>query len=149
MIFRDAIRSDVAAMVDLLTDDPLGSRREGADPAVYLAAFDEIAANPMHQLIVGEDAGQIVAMCQLTILSGLSRNGSRRALIEAVRVVPNLRSTGIGARLMAECERRALVAGATMIQLTTDKSRTRAHTFYEGLGFAATHVGYKKPLTPD
>jgi hypothetical protein len=30
-----------------------------------------------------------------------------------------------------------------MVQLTTDKSRTGAHRFYERLGFAASHEGMK------
>lgn len=114
--------------------------------APYLVAFDEIVANPMHQLIVGELDGRIVATCQLTILAGLSRQGAKRALIEAVRVAGDLRSQGIGEALMAECEARARAAGAGVLQLTTDKSRLRAHAFYDRLGFSASHIGYKKPL---
>ena len=146
VIFRDACRADVPAILELLMDDPLGAGREGAPIEVYLAAFDDIAATPTHQLIVGEEAGEIVACCQLTLLFGLSRKGGRRALVEAVRVAPKLRSMGIGAALMAECERRACAAGAGVIQLTTDKSRQRAHVFYERLGYVASHLGYKKPL---
>ena len=78
--FRDAKRADVAALVAMLADDPLGQARERGDLAPYLTAFDEIAANPMHQLIVGEVDGRIVATCQLTILAGLSRQGAKRAL---------------------------------------------------------------------
>jgi N-acetylglutamate synthase-like GNAT family acetyltransferase len=144
--FRDATRDDVPAIVRLLTDDPLGKGREGAAAEAYLNAFDDIAANPMHQLIVGEDEGRVIACCQLTILAGLSRGGSRRALVEAVRVAADLRSQGIGARMMADCEARALAAGATIIQLTTDRSRTDAHRFYERLGYQASHLGMKKPL---
>lgn len=36
--------------------------------------------------------------------------------------------------------------GATLAQLTTDKQRTDAHRFYDALGYAATHEGYKLPL---
>lgn len=143
---RNATRADVPEIVALLADDPLGKAREGADADAYMQAFDDIAANPAHQLIVGETAGRIVACCQLTILAGLSRGGSRRALVEAVRVATDLRSQGIGALLMAECEARARAAGATMIQLTTDRSRTDAHRFYERLGYQASHLGMKKPL---
>jgi GNAT superfamily N-acetyltransferase len=144
--FRDATRADVPAIVGLLTDDPLGKGREGAASDAYLAAFDDIATNPMHHLIVGVDADRIIACCQLTILAGLSRGGSRRALVEAVRVSADLRSKGIGALMMAECEARARSAGATMIQLTTDRSREAAHRFYERLGYTASHLGMKKPL---
>ncbi len=144
--FRDAKRADVEALVALLADDPLGQARESGDLAPYLAAFDEIAANPMHQLIVGESGGRIIATCQLTILAGLSRQGAKRALVEAVRVVSDLRGQRIGEALMAECEARARAAGARVIQLTTDKTRLRAHGFYDRLGFTPSHIGYKKSL---
>lgn len=146
MIFRNARRDDVAAIVDLLADDPLGHGREGHDLAPYLAAYDDLVANSAHQLIVGEDTGRIVATCQLTILSGLSRQGAKRGLVEAVRVQADQRSHGIGAALIAECERRARAAGAVLLHLTTDKTRDRAHAFYDRLGFMPSHIGYKKPL---
>ena len=57
-----------------------------------------------------------------------------------------LRSQGIGAQLMAECEARARAAGCTIIQLTTDRSRKDAHRFYERLGYQPSHLGMKKPL---
>ena len=36
--------------------------------------------------------------------------------------------------------------GCAIVQLTTDKSRTDAHRFYERLGFRATHEGMKLTL---
>ena len=144
--FRTARREDVPEIVALLTDDPLGQGRERADLLRYLEAFDEIAANPMHQLIVGEAEGRLVACCQLTIIACLSRGGARRALVEAVRVSADLRSQGVGAAMMAECETRARATGCTIIQLTTDRSRQATHRFYERLGYHPTHVGMKKPL---
>ena len=36
--------------------------------------------------------------------------------------------------------------GASLVQLTSDNTRADAHRFYERLGFARTHVGYKMPL---
>ncbi|MGV8955224.1 MAG: GNAT family N-acetyltransferase, partial [Cypionkella sp.] len=138
--FRLARRADVAAIVALLADDPLGQGREGAELAPYLQAFAEIAANPMHQLIVGESAGEIIATCQLTLLAGLSRQGAKRMLIEAVRVKAALRGQRIGEALMAEAESRARAAGAQVLQLTTDKSRLRAHAFYDRLGYSPSHI---------
>jgi len=146
MIFRTATRADVPAIVALLADDTLGKGRETAAPADYLDAFDAIAANPMHQLVVGEVGGQVLACAQLTLLHGLSRGGAMRALVEAVRVAAGSRGQGHGAALMAEVEARARAAGAVILQLTTDRSRLDAHRFYERLGFEASHLGMKKPL---
>lgn len=145
--FRDARPEDLPEIVALLTDDPLGKAREGGDLAPYATAFAALAANPMHQLIVGTDAqGRVIATCQLTILHGLSRSGMVRALVEAVRVAPDHRSAGVGAALMAEAEARARTEGAGLVQLTTDKTRSRAHAFYDRLGYEASHLGYKKLL---
>jgi GNAT superfamily N-acetyltransferase len=36
--------------------------------------------------------------------------------------------------------------GCALVQLTTDKSRTNAHRFYERLGFVASHAGMKLAL---
>ncbi|MEI4486121.1 GNAT family N-acetyltransferase [Frigidibacter sp. MR17.14] len=147
--FRDATEADLPAILALLRDDPLGAAREAAgDLAPYRAAFARIRASSDQQLVVGvDDAGAVVATCQLSILPGLSNAGRIRGQIEAVRVAAALRSQGIGAALMAEAEARLRAAGCGVLQLTTDRSRTRAHAFYEALGFTATHIGYKRTLT--
>jgi len=33
-----------------------------------------------------------------------------------------------------------------MIELTANKSRSRAHAFYTRLGFTASHIGFKRDL---
>ena len=144
--FREAREADVAGIVALLTDDPVAAGREGAAPAAYQAAFAAIRDDPSTVLLVAEEAGRIVATAQLTLLRGLSRGGMTRALVEAVRVAPDLRSHGIGAALMAEIESRAIAAGAGLVQLTSDKRRDRAHAFYRRLGYEASHEGFKKLL---
>lgn len=145
--FRDATRADVPAVMALLADDALGATRETASAADYLAGFDAMATEPNSHIVVGEDdAGRIVATFQLTFLRGLSHRAARRAQIESVRVAAGLRGQGLGAVLMAEAEARARAAGCSLMQLTTHTDRTRAHAFYDRLGYHPTHIGYKKAL---
>lgn len=145
--WRPTQAGDVMAVVALLADDDLGRAREAEDPAPYLAAFAAMQAEGNNHLFVGTDsAGAICATYQLTFISGLSRRASRRAQIESVRVAAGLRGQGIGAQLMADAEARARAAGCSLIQLTTDQSRHRAHAFYAGLGYAPSHLGFKKSL---
>ncbi len=146
--FRDATSDDVPAIIAMLQDDHLGAGRESDDMAPYLAAFDEIRAQGGNAIVVGEEDGRIVATFQLTVIAGLSLRAARRAQIESVRVAADLRGRGIGALMMAEAERRARAAGCTLVQLTSNASRTRARRFYEGLGYEASHTGFKKPLAP-
>ena len=134
------------AVVALLRDDPIGAARETGEAEDYLAAFRGMQRDSANRLIVGEIEAQIVATYQITVIAGLSLRATRRAQIESVRVASRQRAKGIGAALLRDAETRARAAGCRLMQLTSDATRTRARAFYEGAGFTASHVGFKKPL---
>lgn len=146
---RPALASDVPAIVALLADDELGAQREYAhtplDPA-YLHAFDAVDANPNELLAVACIDDRVIGTLQMTFLHHLSHRGAIRAHIESVRVASSLRGRGIGHELMEWALDRARGQGARIAQLSTDKTRTDAHRFYESLGFHATHEGMKFDL---
>jgi ribosomal protein S18 acetylase RimI-like enzyme len=147
--FRAARREDLPALVRLLADDVLGASRERASdplPEAYGKAFDAIERDPNNELVVAEMNGKVAGMLQLTFIPGISRQGSWRALIEAVRVESTLRSAGLGRKLIALAIERARARGCRMVQLTSDKSRVEAIRFYESLGFVASHQGMKLEL---
>lgn len=149
MIIRDARRDEVPLIVAMLADDALGRSRERLEdplPQAYFDAFDAIAADANARLLVAEIDGAVVGTAQLTFLPGLSRQGAWRALIEAVRVDGHRRRAGIGGAMIRGLVDLARDRGCRMVQLTTDKSRTDAHRFYERLGFHATHEGMKLVL---
>lgn len=146
-VFREARVEDVAAVVALLTDDVLGRGRELGTIAEYEAAFLRMKSEGGNHLIVGEADGRVVATYQITFISGLSLRAARRAQVESVRVAVDLRGQGLGAALFADAEQRARAAGCTLMQLTSNRSRSDAQRFYERLGFEPSHVGYKKKLS--
>jgi ribosomal protein S18 acetylase RimI-like enzyme len=144
---RRARRGDLPRILALLADDQLGAVRESADdPAPYERAFDAIDADPAHLLVVGELDGEVVATFQVSYVPGLSRKGSWRSQIEAVRVSGELRGQGVGALMIQWAIDQARERGCSLVQLTTDKSRVAAHRFYERLGFVASHEGMKLKL---
>jgi GNAT superfamily N-acetyltransferase len=144
---RPATIDDVPAIVDMLADDPLGATRETpADLAPYLAAFQQIAADPRQHLMIAERDGQPAGTLQLTMIYGLSRRGTARALIESVRVHRSMRGAGLGTELISWAIGKATELGAGIVQLTSDASRKDAHRFYERLGFIHSHAGFKLPL---
>ncbi len=151
LTLRRAEVGDLPAVVELLESDPVARARgdfaHPVDVSVYRRAFDVIDADPAQLLVVADLPDvPVVATMQLTWIPGLARAGSTRLQVEAVRVDTSRRSRGIGAALLgwacAEGERR----GATLVQLTSDRTRDRAHAFYERLGFVASHVGFKRRL---
>ena len=146
LVIRRAGIEDLGAVIALLADDPLGSGRESSDLAPYVTAFDQISADPNQFLAVAEADGRIVGTLQLSFIAGLSRGGMRRGLIEAVRVAGDLRGRKIGEALIHWAMDMCRKEGCGLVQLTTDKSRTDAHRFYDRLGFEASHLGYKRML---
>jgi len=146
---RLATEDDLGAVVKLLADDPLGAAREHHAeplPRAYLQAFAAMRAQGGNDLLVAIHAGAVVGCLQLTIIPGISRLGASRAQIEGVRVAASHRGHGIGELLVRDAIARAGQAGCTLVQLTTDNTRTDALRFYERLGFEATHVGMKLRL---
>ena len=138
--YRKAKTSEISQIIDLLLDDELGKNRENkADLSTYLKAFEEITADKHQYLMLMLKDEQIIGTFHLTLIPSLSRNATKRGNIEAVRMAKNYRGMGYGQKLAKE-------NGAKMIQLTSDKKRIAAKTFYEKLGFQATHEGMKMSI---
>lgn len=146
VVFREARREDVPAIVALLADDLLGAGRESPVDEAYQVAFDQIAADPRSWLIVAEEDGQVAGTLQLSLLPGLSRHGVLRAQIEGVRVAAAQRGRGLGKTMIEWAIGQAREHGCGLVQLTSDKRRPDAIRFYESLGFAASHEGLKLDL---
>ena len=146
---RLAEAQDLAAIIKMLADDPLGAVREQvSDPPAkaYQDAFADIQNDERNVLIVAEQNAAVIGCLQLTFIPGLSHQGAERAQIESVRVDKAARGQGLGRTLIEDAVERASERGCAMVQLTTDASRTDARRFYEGLGFAPSHIGMKRVL---
>ncbi|HEY0638044.1 MAG TPA: GNAT family N-acetyltransferase [Pseudonocardiaceae bacterium] len=147
MGIRRATLYDVADIVALLADDPLGSQRERPDDlAPYWQAFQAIDADPDQLLVVVELRGDIVGTLQLTIIPGLSHQGATRGQIEGVRVRPDARGSGLGSAMILWAVDEARRRGCRIVQLTSHLSRGDVRRFYERLGFTHTHAGFKLSL---
>jgi ribosomal protein S18 acetylase RimI-like enzyme len=142
---RRARREDVAPIIAMLADDPLGSGRERLEdplPPSYFTAFETVDRDPNIQLVVAvEEGGAVVGCLQLCVLPGLSSQGASRALIEDVRVASQRRSRGIGEQLVQWAVAEARAKGCKLVELLTHSTRVDAQRFYARLGFKASHVG--------
>lgn len=141
---RQATADDVADIVQLLADDPLGAKRENPGDPAYDAAFAEIDRDPNNELwiIEGQDK-RVLGVLQLTFIPGITHTAGTRAQIEGVRVADELTGQGVGTWFFRKMIERAREKGARLVQLTSDKSRTDAIRFYGNLGFTASHEGFK------
>jgi len=149
IIIRKAIQNDVPAIVRLLSDDMLGSKREvsGQDiPQSYYNAFIAINNDPNQFLAVAEIDGKVIGTLQISYIPNMSYQGATRALLEGVLVDSALRSKGIGQHMIKWAIAEAKSKGCRFVQLTTNKQRKDAHRFYRRLGFVASHEGFKLDL---
>ncbi|WP_405881131.1 GNAT family N-acetyltransferase [Streptomyces sp. NBC_01136] len=144
---RPAVADDVAAIVAMLADDPLGAERESPDDLTpYLSALERLSGDPNQHVMVAVREGRVVGTLQLTVIPGLSRKGSTRSLIEGVRVHVDERGSGLGTHLIKWAIDESRRQDCRLVQLTSDATRTDAHRFYGRLGFTASHVGFKLAL---
>jgi GNAT superfamily N-acetyltransferase len=144
---RPAVTDDIPAIVGMLADDPLGAQRESPDDlAPYLAALERLSSDPNQHLVVAVREDRVIGTLQLTVIPGLSRRGSTRSIIEAVRIHADERGSGLGTQLIEWAIEESRRQNCQLVQLTSDKSRTDAHRFYERLGFTASHMGFKIQL---
>lgn len=144
---RKATKKDVAKIVALLANDPLGRLRENFNtplPDKYYLAFENIQNDPnQHLMVLVNDIDEVIGTLQLSLIQYLTYQGGIRAQIEAVRVHNNYRGLGFGKMLFEWAIEHAKNQGAHLIQLTTDKKRPAALEFYKQLGFIASHEGMK------
>ena len=144
--YRAAKPADLEKLVALLSNDPLGSKREDSTTPLndaYTAALNAIEHDPNNELLVVELESSLVGMLQITFIPYLTHIGSWRCLIEAVRIHSDFRDQGIGEQMLKYAIKVAKDRGCSIVQLTSDKQRPDAIRFYEKLGFKATHEGFK------
>ena len=143
---RRATNADLSAIIALLADDELGRAREVACGDIlpgYHNAFEMINNDPNAEIIIMATEDDVIATAQVNYITYLNFQGGTRAQIESVRVHKNYRSQKLGEKLMLHIIEQAKKRGCHLVQLTTNKSRDRAKSFYEKLGFVASHEGMK------
>jgi GNAT superfamily N-acetyltransferase len=142
-LIRRATERDLPAVVALFGDPDGNARDRGkdaSDPA-YRAALAAMIDDNL--LMVAEVEGRVVGVFQLTILQHVAHLGGRVAQVETVFVDRAMRGRGIGEAMMRWAIDEARRRRCFRVQLTSNKRRTRAHAFYERLGFVASHQGMK------
>ena len=147
MKFREATKTDLLQIVEMIADDELGKARENYQiplPVEYLNAFEKINSDENQELIVVENEDlEIIGTLQLSFIQYLTYRGGIRAQIEAVRIRNDKRGLGIGKIMFEWAINRAKERKAHLLQLTSDKKRPKAIKFYEKLGFKQSHEGMK------
>lgn len=146
LTFRDATDADLPFIVGLIVEDTVISTNDNVADAMhadYRNALAAMTADPNNRMIIAELNGAPVGCTQLTFLPGIMRRGMWRTLVEVVHIAADHRGKGLGGEMMRWVIEESRRRGCGMVQLTSNKKRPDAHRFYERLGFAKSHEGFK------
>jgi ribosomal protein S18 acetylase RimI-like enzyme len=127
---------DVLALYDAAVDGPGAN-----DPARAEAHWPRLQAAGATVLLADQN-GLPVATLVLYSLPLLAHGCAPEALVESVAVHPEAQGRGIGRALLQEAMRRAAQAGCYKLALTSNVSRSRAHAFYDRLGFERHGISF-------
>lgn len=135
---REAKPKDAEAMAVLIVT--LGYEVTAADIRTRLTALRKAG---LHALVA--EKGKLTGVLTTAITRVLHRP-KPVGRISMLVVDEKARGAGIGTALVAEAEKRLAAAGCGLIEVTSNRKRLRAHTFYERLGYERTSYRFFKPL---
>ncbi len=149
LIIRRARETDLPALIALFAADDVGGHGDTTDESAYedyLRAFNVIDASQSEQLFVADIEGEVVGTFEIMFSRTLTGRGSLSMVVEAVQTRSDMRGKGIGARMIEYAVEEARRRDCRTVRLTSNMARTDAHRFYERLGFAKSHFGFKMKL---
>lgn len=106
-------------------------------------ALEQIIKDPRQHVLVAVEGKKVVGTCTLYVMPRVYWSGHPWAILDSIVVGPAAQGKGTGSKLIKEAIKMAKKAGATQVNLTSNTQRTRAHRFYESLGFEPNYVGFK------
>lgn len=98
--------------------------------------FNRIQTYPDYRFYVAERDGDIVGTFTLAVLDNLVHAGAKTGIIEAVAVKTECQGQGIGKAMMTHAIALCREKHCYKAVLSSGIKRTKAHQFYEGLGFS-------------
>jgi GNAT superfamily N-acetyltransferase len=137
---RNALSVDAADVAGLLS--ALGYPCDVADATQRIAS---IVDNDRQALILARQHGAVCGLLSLDFMYYLPL-GTTTCRVTALVVSEDARGQGIGRVLLRDAERRARLAGAARLEVTSAEHRIEAHAFYRACGFHDGALRFVKSL---
>jgi GNAT superfamily N-acetyltransferase len=124
----------------------LGQLGYPSQPEAIREKISILSASKADYIWIAQSQGKVVGLLALH-LTPLLHAGGNLGRITALVVDENSRGQGIGRLLVETAEKWAWEKDCTRIELTSGDQRSRAHKFYQGLGYAVESKRFIKRKT--
>ena len=131
-----AARLDDAVSIAQLNGQ-LGYALTAGDAAARLS---KILSKRDHRFLIAEADGTALGWIHAALSDHLDTDTC--VIIEGLVVDRNHRGEGIGKRLLAQAEEWGEASGCSLVRLRSTSTRTKAHRFYEHLGYTNIKTQY-------
>jgi GNAT superfamily N-acetyltransferase len=141
IVVKEMAPEDIPAVRPLLSQ--LGYDMSGEEVRRRYALIKE---KHDHAVFVGEVDGLVIALLRLYKRPAFDK--MPEVIVQAIVVDQKLRGSGIGKMMMSAAEHWAFERGFSSVALTSNISRSAAHSFYESLDYkieATSHL-FRKSL---
>lgn len=134
IICREATREDLPEILRLYAQPELDDGRILAlNDAERL--FERMAAYPDYRIYVALDGEAVVGTFAMLVMDNLGHMGTPSAIVEDVAVDPQRHGRGIGRAMMQHAMTLSASKGCYKLTLSSNLKRSKAHAFYEAIGF--------------
>jgi GNAT superfamily N-acetyltransferase len=104
--------------------------------------FNRIQQYPNYVVYVALMNNVIVGTFALLIMDNLAHIGTPSGIVEDVAVDQNNQGRGIGKKMMQFAMQKCKESGCYKLILSSNVKRTKAHQFYESLGFKQHGISF-------
>jgi len=145
IVCRAATREDIPAVLRLYAQPDLDDGKVLSLPEAE-RCFERIAIYPDYKIHVALVEEQIVGTFALLIMDNVAHLGVPSAIVEDVAVDPMWHGRGIGRQMMKYAMQLSSDKGCYKMTLSSNLKRTKAHAFYESLGFERHGYSYRMSI---
>jgi GNAT superfamily N-acetyltransferase len=110
------------------------------------AHFEVFQRYPNYRVFVAVLNEQIVGTYELLVMDNLAKHGRRSGVVEDVAVSPAHQGLGIGRAMMKHALSMCREANCYKMVLSSGLKRTRAHDFYDSVGFERHGFSFRVEL---
>lgn len=133
IIIREADKNDLKKVLELYK--AINEENEIIDYELSEKILNLMKIYPYHKLFVVENEISIIGTFVLTIIDYIAHGAKKAGLLEDVIVSPEMRSKGIGKKILEYAIEECRKHNCYKIALSSNIKRERAHKFYEKNGF--------------